>query len=305
MPVSIGLNDSVVFDLIRDGEDLVDNSDMELSVSLVQTLPITEGTFTFAYDGVSKSIAANHVSPYAIERIANTIPGLESAKAGVWTHNGGYYLLLEDDAAETLTVTHNMIGALTNRVTTGNSDGAIYLDLSIQKLANVTTFTAITAADITLAEVTSGTSNVAQHDRVTITRPPDIGKWRINIDAETSTAYLRTDASAYEVQAAYNDVAQYPAFVTRRHSGKALIYDIVQAEAGVRSNMSISDTAYGPVGEYCTLDMAGSDKLLALAGLQSVPPCKLTLTQADKTLFSQLIDIHGLVLPYDPNLVPA
>ena len=305
MPVEIGLSDSTTFDLIKDGEDLIDNSDMTLSVALAQPLPITEGIFTFTYDGFSESIPARDVTSYSLELLVNTIPGLEGATAGKWTHNGGYYLNLETDAADTLTVSHDILGSLTSRVTTGNSDGALFIDLSIQKLANTATFTAITAADLTISEVTNGASNAAQHNRITLTRTPDIGKWRINIDAETSTAYLRPDASAYEVAAAYNDVAPYPALVARRESGNALIWDIVQAEVGVRSNMTVSDTLYGPVGEYAEIDMAGSDKLLALAGLQTVPPCKMTLTQSDRTLFSQLIDVHGAITSLSANRVPA
>jgi hypothetical protein len=296
--------DTLGLDLIRTDAELVEDNAL-LTLALESSLPIRKGEWVIGYDGDTVTIRAEDVTSYALELAINRLAGLEGAT--VSPNGTGLYMVHFDSAAdETFTLSHSILGSLTDRVETRNADRVAYFDLSVQKLAETDDFTAIPEATLTISTVAAGTSSVAQHQRLTLSRPPQMGKWRLNIPPLSATQFFRHDASQFEVFTGLNNISEQAIQVTQRLNGESIIWDFTNEEVGVSPVMTVSETLYGPDGLSCVLDLSDSVRLASLlSDGESLPPIKLALVNDGVTLFSQEVDMWTALLSTATPTIPA
>jgi len=303
-PLYFSSVDTLGLDLIRTDAELVEDNAL-LTLALEWPAPIRKGEFTIGYDGEAVTIRAEEVTSYALELAINRLAGLEGA---IVSPNGpGLYMVHFDSVAdETFTLSHSVLGSLAGRVETRNADRVAYLDLSVQKLAETDDFTAIPEATLTISTVVAGTSSVAQHQRLTLSRPPEMGKWRLNIPPLSATQFFGHDASQFEVFTGLNNISERAIQVTRRVNGESIIWDFTNEEVGTSPVMTVSETLYGPDGLSCVLDLSDSVRLASLlSDRDSLPPIKLTLVNDAVTLFSQEVDMWTALLSAATPTIPA
>jgi hypothetical protein len=303
-PLYFSAVDTLGLDLIRTDAELVEDNAL-LTLALESPLPIRRGEWTIGYDGDTVTIRAEDVTSYALELAINRLAGLEGAT--VSPNGTGLYMVHFDSAAdETFTLSHSILGSLAGRVETRNADRVAYFDLSVQKLAETDDFTAIPEATLTISTVAAGTSSVAQHQRLTLSRPPQMGKWRLNIPPLSATQFFRHDASQFEVFTGLNNISERGIQVTQRMNGESIIWDFTNEEVGVSPTMTVSETLYGPDGLSCVLDLSDSVRLASLlSDGESLPPIKLALVNDGVTLFSQEVDMWTALLSAATPTIPA
>lgn len=303
-PVYFSRVDTLGFDLIRTDMELVEDNAL-LTLALESPLPIRKGEFTIGYDGETVIIRADEVTSYALELAVNRLPGLEGAT--VSTYGIGSYSVRFDSAAdETFTLSHSILGSLAGRVETRNADRVAFFDFSVQKLAETDDFTAIAESTLTISTIAAGSSSVPQHQRLTLSRPPQMGKWRLNIPPLSATQFFRHDASQYEVFAGLNNISERAIQVTRRENGESIIWDFTNEEVGLSPAMTVSETLYGPDGLSCVLDLSDSVRLASLlSDRDTLPPIKLALVNDGVTLFSQEVDMWTALLSAATPVIPS
>lgn len=304
-PVYFSPLDVIDLELIGTDSELVDDSNTLLAFTLENPVAVKKGEWTITYDDESVSIRADEVTSYALELAVNRLPALEGAEVAP-DGEGRYMIELESPIAGAVTLSHSVLGSVAGRAVNVNDNGIIYLDLSIQRLAQATTFSAISDASLTISTVVTGTALLRQHQRLTLSRRPVIGKWRLNITSVSATQFFRADASQYEVYTGLNDISDNAIQVTRREEGDSIIWDFINDEVGVSPVMTVSDTLYGPVGLSCSLDMSDSIRLASLVSdRETLPPINLVLQNDGKTLFSQEVDLWTSLLSAATPTIPA
>jgi hypothetical protein len=199
-----------------------------------------------------------------------------------------------------MTVSHSALGDETGRCATITAGGAsakavFELDFTVQILAAETTSDDIEAAEITVANIATGTSSVAQRDSITISRQPYRGKWQIRISAGTATEWLQPDASPYKVQCALDSVAPDTFLVSSEQRGASTVFDIRRKAVGVNAAVTASDTFIGPIGVTMTLDASKVGQLLRVAGSRA-NSALLIYEHEGQVRFSQLVRLSPTLL---------
>jgi hypothetical protein len=304
-PISLSPGDDLTFELISDQLELDNADDCELTLALEKPVAISAGEIKFTWGGDSTSyIPAAECTPYAIERALNSLAAIISADGVVVSSSGeanniGVSFSAVGSRAN-FTITHSVLGDLTGRSSvilagSGSLCAHFRFDLSVQTLAKTITPTDLTGATFTVSNIVTGTSLLAQRDKVTLSRSPEYGKWQIWTGASTATRWLTTTASAYDVEAALEDVATGAFMVSRDTMGERVVWDVTRSAVGVNTAITVKTTAIGPVGVSMELDLANVLNLLQVVGAEPPISALLTFRHESVTQFSQLIDLSPIL----------
>jgi hypothetical protein len=302
MPIELPPQTSVVFELVSPEIDIVDTDTMSLRLALEKPEPIKNGTWTITFGANSFSINAADVSAYSIGHAFNRLASVVSAGGLTVTGERGIFTLsfLAVGSRSAPTVSHSALGSETGRCATitAGSDSAkavFELDLSAQILAAQTTSDDITSATVTVANIATGTTSVAQRDQITISRQPYRGKWQVWISAGTATEWLQPDASTYKVQTALDSVAPDTFLVSSENRGVSTIFDVRRKAVGVNAALTVADTFIGPVGVSLTLDASKVGQLLRIAG-STTNAALLIFQLSNEVRFSQPVRLSPALM---------
>jgi hypothetical protein len=271
LPPELPPQNSIEFEIVTKEVDIIDADAMSLKLALEAPVEIAEGTWTLTFGGNSFAISASEVTAYSLETCLNRLASIVSAGGVDVAGDRGIYTLTFRDvsARSALTVSHSSLGAETGRcseVTAGSGSvrAVFQLDFTVQILAAVTASINIVDAEVTVANIVTGTVSLSQRDAITISRQPYRGKWLIKISAGNSTEWLQPDASAYKVQTALDSVSPDVFLVSSEQRGKSTVFDVRRKAAGVQSAVTVVDTFIGPIGVTMTLNASKVRQLLQI-----------------------------------------
>ena len=304
-PMALSPGDNVTFELISLEQELTDANTCELVLALEKPVPISQGEFVFAWDSVSTAeIPASDCSAYAVGLALNALSSIVSAggvDVSAIGDAGNFSVTFREVGARTdFTITHSVLGALSGRssVITAGSDSLsahFEFDLSAQVLARDVTVTEITGATLTVSNIATGDGATAQRDKVTLSRVPDYGKMQIWTASDTATAWLRHDASAYEVETALGNIEPNQFTVSRGTSGESVWWDVRRNDYGANIAPTVRSTFLGPIGLSISLDMSKVSQLLLVAGVKPSAKALLSFTVDSVRQFSQLVDLSPII----------
>jgi hypothetical protein len=306
LPLRIPTSGTVPIEIYAEHLNLSEDDDLELKLSLLEPVPISGGTLVFGYGGDSTpAVASEACSEYMVETLLNGLTSITSA-GGVRVYGGA--IRFNDSGARTaISVTHSSLGELSGRVPVlvagAESVKAIYgLDLTIQSLVAVTVAVDAVEGDVTVEEITEGTTTAAQRDRITINRPPAYGKMRLGIDDESSM-WLPATASGYQVEMAIEAVT--PGFlVSKTTQGQSVIFDIARDAVGVNDAVTVEDTFVWPSGVAMDLDLSNLSALLNMARVEVDSSgevyATLSFDREGKRQFSETVILAPFLQPAGP-----
>lgn len=305
LPDAIRPGDDLTLELIAEHIGLAQGDDLRLSLALEKPVPIQAGVWSFTWGGDTAEIEAALVDAYSLGIALNRIDAIATAGGiDVTGSNGRYSATFRSDGARAdFTIAHSILGALTNRALTTVAGGAsnretVEIDLTCQVLAETTTGTDIAEATITIANVATGSVSVQQHDRITISRLPDAGKFQIRTASDTGTAWMEANVSSYQVEMALEDIEPGDFLVAREVTGETIKIDLKRAAVGVNTAPTVHDTFIGPVGVTMALDLSGALRLINAAGIQLPASAYLTFIREDETQFSQLVQLSPVLMDH-------
>ena len=298
-PVSIRPGDSVDFEMISEEVDLSDEVSQSLSLHLESPIPIVSGEFFATWGGdTTPGIKGNESSAFLWGRALNDLDSIIAA-GGVTVEDSatGFSVTFNEvGTRDGFTLSHSILGSLSGRISAIIEGGAsqrasFHVDLSIYTLATSTTATDISEASVAVATVATGDASTAQRETVTFSRLPDRGKWQIWIAADTATAWIRPDASAYEVKAALDNMASGAFIVSREVVGETIVFDIARSAVGANAAITVSETFMGPSGVTISLDLSELSNLLDACGSNNGRESRLSYVYGGKRQFSAPVDV--------------
>lgn len=297
---SIRPGDSIVVQIHSEDEGIDNAIPHELLLSLDEPQTITNGNFTFGYSTSSATLRASECTAFALHTAFNRMDAIVSAGGVQVTGENGIFTIAFDSVGSrsTPTLSHSSLGTLSGRYRTvvagGVSAKAIFeLDLTVQTLVRNASGSNLTGATITVANVATGNSTTAQRDTITLSQLPDRGKFQIWTSADVATRWIRPDASAYEVQAALDDVEPDSFIVDRQIIGDDIVFDLRRTSVGTNSAPTVVNTFSGPDGLSFTFDMSLVQSLLAVIGGRP-KQARLSFRYFGETQFSELVELSPL-----------
>lgn len=301
MPAQIRLGDGLDVQLIAEDEALNAAQPCNLSLVLSHPAPISEGEITLGFGSGATTFQARDASAWLIQSLLNDLGDVESAGGLDVTGSDGVYTLTFREAGvrSALTVSHSSIGSLSSRcrtVVAGSvSARAVFrLDLSLQVLAEETSFTAINPGGATVANVSTGGVSAYQIDRITI---PDVtlgGKFRVSVAAGLETPWLPVEISSYRLELEMEELAPGGFLVSRDIQGDSVLFQIARSEVGAFAAVTVESIIPPARGIEGELDTGLVAPLLDFADV-SGRPAMLVFTYQDRTLFAQGVQLAPLV----------
>lgn len=305
LPYAIRPGDDLTVEIIAEHIDLSDGDNLKLSLALEKPQPIKSGVWAFTWGGDTAAIEARLVDSYSLGIALNRTNAIEAAGGvDVIGKDGRYSVTFRSNGARAdFTVSHSTIGTLSNRALTLIAGGAsnpetIELDLTCQVIAQTTTATDIAEATISIANVVTGTTGLAQHDRITISRLPDAGKFQIRTASDTGTAWLEANVSNYQITAALENIEPGDFLVTREVTGETIKIDLKRTAVGANQAPTVPDTFVGPTGVTMALDASEALRLINAAGIHLPASAMLTFIREGETQFSQLVQLSPVLMDH-------
>lgn len=305
LPDSLRPGDDLTFELIAEHVDLSENDDLRLSLALEKPVPIETGVWSFTWGASTATLDAKRIDAHSLGIALNRLDSILSAGGVDVVGDGGRYTVTfrSNGSRADFTVAHSILGTLTNRAQTLIAGGAsnvetVELDLTLQILTESTAGTDIAEATISIANVATGTISAAQHDRVTISRLPDAGKFQIRTASDTGTAWLEANVSSYQIEMALEDIEPGEFLVAREVTGETIKIDLKRAAVGVNAAPTVPDTFVGPTGVTMSLDTASVLRLLNASGMALPVSAFLNFTREGETQFSQMVQLAPTLLDH-------
>ncbi len=305
LPDAIRPGDDLTLELIAEHVELSEDDDLRLTLALEKPVPIQSGDWSFTWGGDTAEVEAAKIDAYSLGIALNRLDAIASAGGvDVVGQDGRYTVTFRDNGSRAdFTVAHSALGVLTNRALTLIAGGAsnvetVELDLTLQILAESTTATDISEATITIANVATGSVSVQQHDRITISRLPDAGKFQIRTASDTGTAWMEANVSSYQVEMALEDIEPGDFLVAREVTGETIKIDLKRPAVGVNAAPTVSDTFIGPVGVTMALDLSSALRLINAAAIPLPASAYLTFIREDETQFSQLVQLSPVLMDH-------
>lgn len=293
--------DTVPVNLYAIDDEIDDTADAELTLSLKTPEIISSGITTISFGASSVSIASDRLTAYAVAVAINSMDTVISAGGVVATPRGHsvHVRFNEPGARDAFTISHSSTGTMTGRVITLDSgsvsDAASFvLDFSVDVLAKTTAKSDVSGASISIATTAAGDASTYQVQTLTLTGKPDSGKFQLWVSGD-STAFQHYDASAYELQAALDCIAEGEFTVDRAKFGDKIVWTITRTEKGAFDLLTVSDTLIGPAGITMTLDLSSILEVLSMTGIESAGNCVLTFKYDELTRFSHPIDLRPIL----------
>lgn len=278
------------FEIYSSSGPLSSADDFELKLSLAQPVGINNGTFTFGYGGDStQPIKADSCSPYVIFILLNKLPSITSA-GGVNAYDN-IVSFNDEGVRDPITVTHSVFGEMSGRcipIVAGDATTkAIYrLDLKAQTLDVSTIVSGVPAGQVTGEIVITGTPSVAQHERVTISRPPSSGKI-IFEDGSKSTSWLPYETSSYQLECAMEAADIDGLIVAKSKTGDSVSFEFRREDAGVFNPITFNDTFSWPSGIKMELNLSAVRDVIDSIGFDGHISAVLQLKRNGEIQFEQ------------------
>lgn len=270
LPLQIPTSGTVPIEIYAEHLNLSEDDELELKLSLLEPVPISGGTLVFGYGANSTPpIASEACSEYMVETLLNGLASITSA-GGVRVYGGA--IRFNDAGARTaFTLTHSSLGVLSGRipalVTGAESVKAVYgLDLTIQTLSTQSVAVDVAEGEITVEEITEGTSTASQRDRITINRPPSYGKFRIGVDDEP-TMWMPATVSSYQVETAIEAITA-GFVVSKDEQVQSVVFDVSRDAVGANDLLTVENTFVWPSGVTMELDLSKLSALLNMARIE-------------------------------------
>ena len=303
MPDAIRPGDDLTLELIAEHVELSDDDDLKLSLALEKPVPIQTGVWSFTWGASTATLDAQRIDAHSLGVALNRLDAILSAGGvDVTGENGRYTVTFRSNGSRNdFTITHSALGTLTNRALTLIAGGAsnretVEIDLTLQTLVETTTATDISEAAISVANVATGDGSTAQHDRITISRLPDAGKFQIRTASDTGTMWLEANVSSYQIEMALEDIEPGEFLVSRDVIGETIKIDLKRATVGVNASPTTPDTFVGPIGVTMDLDTSNVLRLLNAAGMALPVSAFLNFIRDDETQFSQMVQLAPTLL---------
>jgi hypothetical protein len=303
LPDSIRPGDDLTIEIVAEHVEVAQSDTLKLSLALEKPVQIRTGIWSFTWGDSTATLDAAFVDAYTVGISLNRLDSILSAGGvDVTGEDGRFSVTFRSNGARAdFTVAHSALGTLTNRALTMIAGGAsnvetVELDLTLQTLVETTSATDISEAAISIANVATGDGSTAQHDRITISRLPDAGKFQIRTASDTGTMWLEANVSSYQVEMALEDIEPAEFLVSRDTTGETIKIDLKRATVGVNAAPTVSDTFIGPVGVTMALDTSSVLRLVNAAGMTLPAPALLTFTRDGETQFSQMVQIAPVLM---------
>lgn len=297
LPESFPPTNELQIEIIGTDLDISENDNSELTLALPAPLRIINGVWTVAFGAGSFSVEADEVSAYSVGLALNRLSTIVSAGGVTTSGKGGLVTVAFDEvgALDAISLTHSYLGAMSGRcriVRAGSvSAKALYeLDFTVQTLAKSTEGEDIEGAEVTVSNVATGDSDTAQHDRITISRHPQYGKFQVWTRGDLATAWLPSNVSSYSLEMELEGLEPGEFIVFRNESGGTITFDLLRSNVGVNPAPTVSDAFVGPVGVEMTLDCSLVGDLLRAAGVDS-GIAFLAYTHEGEMKFSQPVSL--------------
>lgn len=290
-------------EIIAEHVEVSQSDTLKLSLALEKPVQIRTGIWSFTWGDSTATLDAAFVDAYTVGLSLNRLDSIISAGGvDVIGENGRYTVTFRTVGSRAdFTVAHSALGTLTNRALTLIAGGVsnvetVELDLTLQTLVETTTATDIAEAAITVSNVATGDASTAQHDRITISRLPDAGKFQIRTASDTGTMWLEANVSSYQAEMALEDIEPAEFLVSREVTGETIKLDLRRANVGVNAAPTVSETFIGPIGVTMDLDTSSVLRLVNAAGMSLPAPALLTFTRDGETQFSQMVQIAPVLM---------
>lgn len=298
LPDAIRPGDDLDVELIANHVDISENDSLSLSLALETPVPISTGDWSITWGGSAVELPAAGIDAHLLGLALNRLSAIASAGGVDVTGGNGIFSVTfrSNGARADFTIAHSALGTMTNRALTLIAGGAsnvetVEIDLTLQTLVQTTTATDISEASVTVANVATGTVSVAQHDRITISRAPDAGKFQIRTASDTGTMWLAANVSTFQIESAIEDIEPGEFLVTRETTGETIKIDLKRVNVGVNAAPTVSETFVGPIGVTMGLDTSKVLRLLNAAGLAMPVSALLTFVRDDEMQFSQRVEL--------------
>lgn len=303
----------------------------ETTLDLALTYPrvMRSGAVVIGYGGdETEEIPLAGIDSYELEIALNSLPSIHSA-GGVEVSgiSGGLFRVRFQSVGTrtAISLTHSECGDMSDRVAESNPGTASVreaqtLDFRVQKIAIASTWSAISAATVAASVVTSGTSTVHQHERITLSRPVNGGWFLVSCDGGTTWSQpISLDSGAYDLQAALECHSPGTYQTARTRSGLETRWDVFRARAGAVSNaLQVRSTGLNSMnGKTGAVDFSAFRRAVALIGQSEPMNARLILRTgatlssgsltAGITLLDQPFTFHppAVSAPIDLSLFPA